>query len=386
MIAAGYYWLLALASTRKTSKKKSDLSLNSRGSHYRFAIVIPAHNEADIIEQTLVQLKALNYPRELYTIFVVADFCTDQTAEIAKRQGATCLERVEGDRGGKGDALRWALKQILTLQPSYDVIVVFDADTLVDPYFLFYMNARLQMGAQVIQGQHKISNPQAGVFPALTYAMMVVDNRFQNQGRENLGFCVKNMGDSICLRTEVLRKLDWSTELTDDYDLRLRLILAGLRIVYEPAAVGCGQAPLTWREARAQRLRWAQGIAKAGKSYRYKLWKSALKERCMLKLDGAISVTLPSYSSLAMISVFMLLIHNIFSSLFSPELLKAWWIVTGACFIYPWFGLAIERAPAWSYLAIACGPLFMVWRQLIQLRARLSRSADWIRTPHYEKN
>jgi cellulose synthase/poly-beta-1,6-N-acetylglucosamine synthase-like glycosyltransferase len=153
-------------------------------------------------------------------------------------------ERDEGPRFGKGAALSWLFQKILK-EEQCDAVVIFDADSRVDPEFLQVMERRLVQGDQVIQGQHIIRNPNHGWYPALTWAMFLIDNRFQNLGRSNLGWSAKNMGDSICFRADILRKLGWGEGLTEDYHLRFLLLLKGIRIVYEPAAIGYGEAPLT---------------------------------------------------------------------------------------------------------------------------------------------
>src|SRR5207237_7553717 len=132
----------------------------------------------------------------------------------------------EGPRGSKGAALRWLFARILDPDSKwspaapYDAVVIFDADTHVQRDFLRLMDARLSGGASVIQGQHRIRNPRDGWFPALTWAMFIIDNRLQNLGRTNLGLSAKNMGDSICFRADVLRRLGWGEGLTEDYAFR----------------------------------------------------------------------------------------------------------------------------------------------------------------------
>ena len=132
-----------------------------------------------------------------YTTFhVVADHCTDQTVLAAHKEGATAHERNDGPRGSKGGALRWLFQRIMAddSAPIYDAVIVFDADTKVSSDFLQIMNVRLNQGHQVIQGQHVISNPDDGWFPALTWSMFLIDNRFQNMGRSNLGWSAKKHG------------------------------------------------------------------------------------------------------------------------------------------------------------------------------------------------
>jgi 1,2-diacylglycerol 3-beta-glucosyltransferase len=371
-----YWWLIALAGIRRSKPAGKAIYCN------RFAIAIPAHNEESVIGQTVATLKKLDYPGDHFEIYVAADNCSDRTAEMARGQGAVCFERASQERSGKGAALSWLFERIFE-EGDYQAVVVFDADTQVSPDFLRVMNNRLETGAQVIQGRHVISNPRAGWFPALTWAMMTIDNRYSNQGRSNLGFSAKHMGDSICFRGEVLKEMGWGSGLTEDYEFRLRLLLEKICIQYEPEAVGYGQAPLTWQEAHAQRLRWARGMADASQRYRRQLFREGFRQRNGGMLDGALSITVPSYSTLTLIGL-GLLAASLISRAAGPDwLLYAWMGTLFFLFIYPLFGLALERAPGWAYLAILSGPFFMLWRTWINLLARLrAKRVTWVRTPH----
>src|SRR5512143_701417 len=251
LLAVAYLLVLAMASTRASPV------VARRESSTRFASVIPAHDEASVIAATVTRLRSLDYPAELFAIHVVADHCSDETAALARQVGAAVHERNDGPRTGKGAALAWLFGRIL--DDPYDAVVVFDSDTRVATDFLRVMDSRLAQGAQVLHGQHVIRNPDDGWFPALTWAMFLIDNRIQNLGRSNLGWSAKNMGDSICFRADILRRLGWGEGLTEDYQLRQRLLLAGIAIRYEPLAKGYGEAPGTWAQARAQRARWLQG-------------------------------------------------------------------------------------------------------------------------------
>ncbi len=327
VLPLGYLCLLALASVRPVSPRATSDRLPS----HRFIIAIPAHNEASIIETTIRQLRTLDYPADLFSVHIVADHCSDNTALLARRAGALVHERNEGPRTGKGAALSWLLRRVL--DGHCDAVVIFDSDTQVDSGFLRIMDARLAQGDLVIQGQHIISNPESGWFPALTWAMFLIDNRFQNLGRSNLGWSAKHMGDSICFRTDVLRKIGWGEGLTEDYQLRQRLLLEGIKIAYEPAAIGYGEAPHTWAQARAQRARWLRGTRDASQHLARRLLVEGIKRRDTALLDGALQAYLPSYSTLTIISTLSLLIQVLVNWLvrpiFSWGLVKAWAAVPG---------------------------------------------------------
>lgn len=379
---SAYWFALALASLRSPAKR----GIEAQDPQNRFAIVIPSHNEENVIESTVTRLYQQNYPHELFTVFVVADFCTDETAPLARNAGAIALERNEGARTGKGGALNWAFDQVFALG-RYDSVVIFDADTRVDANFLRVMDTRLSQGEYVIQGQHIISNPDSGWFPALTWAMFLIDNRFQNLGRSNLGWSAKHMGDSICFQADVLKKLGWGQGLTEDYQLRQRLLLEGIRISYEPRAIGHGEAALTWKQGQAQRARWMQGVQDANREMEHKMFETLLKRRTGLLFDGWLQTFVPSYSTLTLISVCLLMIqigiNVLIPDVFSQLLLLLWGLLILLLVAYPFFGLALERAPFRAYIAIMMGPAFILWRTWLVLTTRIrKKQVTWVRTDH----
>ena len=381
LLPVSYLLVLALASTRELPV------MERREPSTCFVIAIPAHDEASVIRATVEGLCALNYPANLFSIHIVADHCSDNTAALARQAGAIVHERNQGLRMGKGAALAWLFKRVLDDQ--CDAVVVFDSDTQVDPDFLRLMDARLAQGAQVVQGQHIIRNPGSGWFPALAWAMFLIDNRFQNLGRTNLGWSAKNMGDSICLRADILRRLGWGEGLTEDYQLRQLLLLAGIKISYEPFAKGYGEAPRTWAQARAQRARWLRGTRLSSRQSAHRLLVEGMRRRDLALLDGAVQAYLPSFSTLTVVCMIALLLQILLTQLVSPALpatlIYAWTGVCAALFVYPLFGLALERAPARAYVVILTGPLFIVWRTALAITSRYFRRRDvWVRTTHGE--
>jgi cellulose synthase/poly-beta-1,6-N-acetylglucosamine synthase-like glycosyltransferase len=232
--------------------------------------------------------------------------------------------------------------------------------------------------------------------------MFIVDNRFQNLGRSNLGWSAKNMGDSICFRADVLRRLGWGEGLTEDYAFRQQLLLEGIKIRYEPAAVGYGEAPLTWQAARAQRARWLRGTHDASRRYAGPLLRAGLRCRDPALLDGALQAYLPSYSSLTLITLAAWLVHvaptlfhhspfsihpqhatsNTQHAARNTQFMRLWSLMLGALLVYPLLGLALERAPFKAYLAMLSGPVFILWRTWLALTSRLGRHrVEWVRTP-----
>lgn len=152
------FWMyqLIIAFCALIKIKDKPLKINKK---HKFMAIIPAHNEEVVIKNLIQSLHELDYPKELYDIYVIADNCTDHTANIAKENGAIVYERTDPEHKTKGYALNWFLDKILKEGHDYDAFCVFDADNLVDQNFLNVMNKKLCQGETVVQGYKDIKNP-----------------------------------------------------------------------------------------------------------------------------------------------------------------------------------------------------------------------------------
>src|SRR5262245_47140683 len=80
--------------SRRTHTDNTNLPVN------RFVVLVPAHNEETTIATILASMTAQRYPESLFAVHVVADNCTDNTAEVARANGAVVHERVDLDQPG----------------------------------------------------------------------------------------------------------------------------------------------------------------------------------------------------------------------------------------------------------------------------------------------
>ena len=182
-----------------------------------FAVVVAAHNEEAVIGQLIENLKRLDYPDELYDIYVIADNCTDATARISADAGAIVCERMHPTKKSKGFALEWMFDRLFTMDKEYDAVAIFDADNLVHPNFLKEMNNRLLKGDKVIQGYLDAKNPYdtwvAGTF---AIAFWVIDH-ISHLAKTNIGLSACLGGTGMCITTDVLKRHGWrATCLTED--------------------------------------------------------------------------------------------------------------------------------------------------------------------------
>ena len=152
------YWayqiVVSFCSLIKLKDKKMIINKN-----HKFMAIVPAHNEEAVIKNLVESLVNQDYPKELYDIYVIADNCTDSTAEIAEKAGALVYKRFDPEHKTKGYALNWFLKQKIKENADYDAFCVFDADNIVDKSFLQNMNKKLCQGEEIVQGYRDIKNP-----------------------------------------------------------------------------------------------------------------------------------------------------------------------------------------------------------------------------------
>src|SRR6478609_4267125 len=128
-------------------------------------IVIPAHNEEAVIGRLLDSLLVQDPPACLGRVLVVADHCSDGTAEEARRHGADVLERNDGNPG-KPPGLREGIAILAARADRGDAVVLIDADCVCNPGFLSAIAATLGTGAPAVQSAYTIDDPDDGAVRA----------------------------------------------------------------------------------------------------------------------------------------------------------------------------------------------------------------------------
>lgn len=283
LVISMYFLILSLFGLIKIkSKRKSDPKTS-------FALVIAAHNEEKVISGIINSCKRLDYPKELYDIFVIADNCTDNTAKIAREHGAQVFERFDKDKRGKGYALEWMFSNLFTMKRQYDAVGVFDADNLLSKNFLSEINNKILDGFKVVQGYLDSKNPNDTWITANYSISFWLSNRIFQLARNNIGLSSQLGGTGFCVQTDALKELGWgATCLTEDLEFTCKLVLNGYKVGWAHEAVIYDEKPLTLTQSWAQRKRWMQGFADVASRYFFKLMKKGLKELNWVAIDCAI--------------------------------------------------------------------------------------------------
>lgn len=254
-----------------------------------FALIVAAHNEEMVIQDIVNSLNIVDYPKELYDIFVIADNCNDKTALKARQAGAIVCERFNKEQRGKGYALEWMFDKIFKMEKKYDSVVVFDADNLVSKDFLNEMNRMLCKGYKVVQGYLDSKNPKDTWITGSYSIAFWTSNRMFQLSRSNLGLSNQLGGTGFCIDTETLKELGWgATCLTEDLEFTCKLVLNGHKVGWAHDAIIYDEKPLTLVQSWSQRKRWMQGFADVSSRYFFKLLKKSIKELNFVALDCAL--------------------------------------------------------------------------------------------------
>ena len=284
-----YYFFISLACWFKKPKKE----LVSSKTH-SFALIIAAHNEEKVIANMVGSLEQLNYPRDAFDIFVVADNCTDSTAKLARESGAIVYERSDSKARGKGNALEWMFSKIYEMDKKYDTISVFDADNIIDSNYLNEMNDQLNLGYRVVQGYIDSKNPyDSWISAAYSLSFWSINKLFQ-LSRYNLNLSCQLCGTGFCINTDLLKEIGWgATCLTEDIEFTMKLALNNIKVGWAKGAIVYDEKPLTFSQSWKQRVRWMQGHADVASRFFFKLLKASFKEQSLTKLDCAIYLIQP---------------------------------------------------------------------------------------------
>ena len=223
-----------------------------------FVVLIPAHNEALSITETLRSVLDADYPAALRRVVVVADNCTDRTADVVREHGAEVLERHDLTLRGKGYALAYALETILPGRP--DAVIVLDADCEVCPQLFRTFDAHLAAGCRAVQSAVLTRNPDAGPSGFAS----AVGNQMDNDtaaGKDRLGLRPPLRGNGMAFRRELLECIPWrSYGLTEDAEYDDRLKAAGVRVQFAGTVHVRSEAPVRTQDLCQQRRRWRAAL------------------------------------------------------------------------------------------------------------------------------
>ncbi|MBK7863674.1 MAG: glycosyltransferase [Archangiaceae bacterium] len=343
-----------------------------------FDIVVPAHDEAAGIASTVKSLLALDWPHDRRRVVVVADNCTDDTAQRARAAGATVLERHSATHKGKGYALQHAFERL-----EGDAVVVVDADTQVSPNLLRAFAARMAKGAQAIQAYYGVDNASASWRTTLMAIAFAMFHRVRGRARENLHLSCGLKGNGMCFTRALLEKVPHHAfSVVEDLEFGIRLGLAGERVWYVDEAQVRGEMVSGEAASRSQRVRWESGRKAMVRAHLLPLLREAVKRQSPVLLDLAMDLVIPPLSYLGLGAVGVLAVATVLSALTGFPfglLLTAGGMAVTALGLHLARGWALSETGARGAATLATAPLYVLWKVAL-MRKQAAAPGEWVRT------
>jgi cellulose synthase/poly-beta-1,6-N-acetylglucosamine synthase-like glycosyltransferase len=371
----------ALLTRRKRAVQAKQSNLQT-ATQTTFALLIPAHNEEVIVSTLLESLSQLTYPKEQYKVYVIADNCTDKTAELAQQfEGVQVYERFNQEKRGKGYALSWMWQQLAESQQVYDAYIVLDADSVVTSTFLHAMSRELGRGAKALQACYTVLNATESPSAALRWIALTLMNYVRPLGRSGLGGSATLTGNGMCFTHELLQLYPWQAfGLTEDYQYYLTLVKHGVRVAYVPEAIVRAQMPVTFEQMRTQDVRWEAADPQQSQwQTTWQLLQAALRHRSLVPLEAIAELLAPPLS-LLVVSCLLLLIASLL--LWSPAGMVLALILCAGVGYYVSTAFYLQNPPAMVYKALLHAPGFVLWKLWVIFVLRRSRkhTKEWVRT------
>ena len=304
---------------------------------HTIGVLISARNESAVISQLIDSINAQDYPKEALTVFVVADNCTDNTAEISREHGAVVYERFNKEKVGKGYALNYLLQNIENdyKDNPFDAYIVLDADNVLEPNYVTEMNKTFSDGYQIVTGYRNSKN-YGDSWVSAGYALWFLrESKYLNNSRMLTNTSCAIGGTGFLFSREICNKYNgWNFFLlTEDIEFTVQNVIDGQKIGFCPNAVLYDEQPTSFKQSWKQRLRWSKGFLQVFSKYGTKLAKSIFTRNFTSCMDMML-VIFPSI--ITILSFFALIITAIVAIALQMDLVPLiTWLLCGALMSYP---------------------------------------------------
>jgi cellulose synthase/poly-beta-1,6-N-acetylglucosamine synthase-like glycosyltransferase len=330
----------------------------------RFLVLIPAHDEETVIAAGLDAIMADKRPDDL--VLVVADRCTDRTADIARSHGASVLERGPDEEAGRAAARQAGLEHARAL--DWDAVLMLDADSVIEPGFFAACARAMASGAQAVQARsesgHGRTLAQEASLAAFTLQGITIP-----RGRDRLGISVRLRGTGMAIRRDIALAHRFRAPASEDLFFTLDLLLDGVRCRHVDRARLRSQGAGTWGAFGGQKVRYEAGRMAAARDYVPRLLRRAIRRRDAASLEAAWFLASPPFA----VATLSLLIAVGLAALAGAWTIAALFGAGFALLVLALVtGLIQAGAGLRTWLALCIAPWYLVWKAVVQVRALAS--------------
>jgi cellulose synthase/poly-beta-1,6-N-acetylglucosamine synthase-like glycosyltransferase len=274
-----------------------DAAASPPGQDPAVAVLIPAHNESAHIARTIESVIAQLGPES--SVLVVADNCSDNTAELARRAGAQVTERFHDTHRGKGYALDHGVQHLKRSRP-HDVVVMIDADCTLGPGALAALARDCRRTGRPVQGRYLMhASESSSIKLKLAEFAWLVKNQTRPCGMHAMGLPCHLTGAGMAFPSHALERVPLASgNLVEDMQLGLDLAKQGHLVTYCHDAVIHSEFPTSEHGQATQRQRWEHGHLQTILTQTPGLIGLALRRRDAGLLALALDLAIPPLTSL----------------------------------------------------------------------------------------
>lgn len=352
---------------------------SSQDAREPLAVLIPAHNEEQVLGATLASLVPQLKPGD--RVVVVADNCDDATVAIARQYGAEVIERNDEHRRGKGYALDFGMRHLEKNAPG--IVVMMDADCHIHDGALEALAAQVTQTGKPAQAVYLLERPsRPGPKDLVSALAFMVKNLVRPSGLGRLGLPCLLTGTGMAFPWPVIRRAKLASgNIVEDMQLGLDLALAGHAPLFCEQARVTGKLPEQRRAAVSQRTRWEHGHLQTLFTQVPRLIKGAVRRRSFFAFALALELAVPPLSLLVMLFIAAigaaLLAAKYGASWVAPNLLLGGGVMVLLCITGAWIKFGRNHLPLMSLLA---APFYVAWKIPLYLAFIFKPQKEWVRT------
>jgi glycosyltransferase involved in cell wall biosynthesis len=343
-------------------------------------IVVPAHNEAQVLEPKLRELKESADGNA--RILLVADNCTDSTAAIARRVGVDVVERFDADRRGKGFALDFARDHLSNDPPA--VVLIVDADCAIDQGSLQTLIRACAATGRPCQATNlQIASNDASPTVQLSTFAFFIKNVIRQRALQRLTGSVNLLGTGMAMPWPIFAIADLATgNIVEDLKLGQELAEQGHPPVFVEPATVLSEAESD-SNALSQRSRWEGGFLRNAVAVGPRMFTRSLLRADLGGLWAAMNTMVPPLALLVLLDFAALGIATIVGLLTHARAWPMMWLAGSLLLAASALGLA-WRAGGSRYVslgALSRAPFYIAWKLPMYLAfARRGAPKEWRRT------
>ena len=230
---------------------------------HKLAVLISARNESKVIGELCKSIQQQEYPADKLHVFVVADNCTDNTADICRSMGCTVFERFNKQYVGKGYALNFAFEKIFADPANdYEAFIILDADNLLTKNYVAEMNKVFDQGYRALTSYRNSKNYAQNWISSGYGLWFLREAEFLNRPRAVLHNSCAISGTGFLVAADLIKERGgWNYHLlTEDIEFTAATVITGEKIGYAGRAMLYDEQPITFKQSWNQRMRWAKGF------------------------------------------------------------------------------------------------------------------------------